>query len=140
MSNTIFRQRHEVVGSSNRSFGLVFTAAFSLIGLWPLLHDQPPRIWMLGLSGAFLATTLVWPTALGSLNRWWTRLGMLLHSIFSPIALGVLFYGVVTPTGIIMRLTSHHDPLRLKFDSEVESYWIERVPPGSSPSSMINQF
>jgi len=132
-------RQEEVKGSSNRTFGLVFAAFFSLVGLWPLLREQPLRIWALGLAGGFLIAALAWPAALGLLNRGWTRFGLLLHAIVSPIALGILFYGVITPMGVIMRLTGK-DSMRLKFDRKTESYWIRREPPGPAPDSMTNQF
>lgn len=126
-------------GSSNRTFGLVFAVFFSLVGLWPMLWGQPLRIWALGLAGGFLIAALAWPAALGLLNRGWTRFGLLLHAIVSPIALGILFYGVFTPMGVFMRLAGK-DSIRLKFDRNAESYWIRRDPPGPAPDSMTRQF
>lgn len=122
-------------GSSDRSFGLVFTAFFLILALLPLLHGQGIRLWALGLAGAFLLTSLAAPKILMPLNRLWTRFGILLHHIVSPIALGVMFYGVVTPTGLIMRLVGK-DPLRLRIDKSADSYWIERRPPGPAPDSL----
>jgi hypothetical protein len=79
------------------------------------------------------------PTLLASLNRLWIKLGVLLGKLVSPIALGVLFYGVLVPIGVVMRLTGK-DPLRLKRDTGAASYWISRTPPGPPPDSMTNQF
>jgi len=67
------------------------------------------------------------------------KLGDILHRIASPIALAILFYGVVTPTGLLMRLFGK-DPLRLRFDREAKSYWIAREPPGPAPESLKDQF
>jgi hypothetical protein len=66
-------------------------------------------------------------------------LGLLMAKVVSPIALGILFYLVFMPVGLVMRL-SGKDPLRLKFDPAAKSYWIDREPPGPPPNSMTNQF
>ena len=65
------------------------------------------------------------PAALAPLNRVWTRFGLLLHRIVSPVVLGVMFFVVVTPMGLVMRALGK-DPLRLRFDREARSYWIDR--------------
>ncbi|MCZ6894079.1 MAG: SxtJ family membrane protein [Gammaproteobacteria bacterium] len=132
--------REETVqGSSNRSFGLVFAAVFAIIGLWPLIGDGAVRVWSLAVSLVFLALALLWPVALAPLNRLWTRFGLLLHHIVNPIVMGVLFYLVVTPTGLVMRMLGK-DLLRLRFDPQAKSYWIERQPPGPAPETMKDQF
>jgi len=87
----------------------------------------------------FALVALVKPALLSGLNRLWMKLGLLLGKVVSPIALGILFYAVITPIGLIIRLTGK-DPLRLKFDPDAESYWIPREPPGPPPGSMNNQF
>lgn len=124
---------------SDRSFGLVFTAFFLIIGLLPLLHGRSLRVWALGIAGVFVIAALFAPRALALPNRLWARFGALLNRIVSPIALGILFYGVVTPIGRLMRLFGK-DPLRLKFDPEAKSYWIVRAEPGPSGESLKNQF
>lgn len=122
-------------GSSDRSFGLVFTTFFLVVALLPLLHGHDMRLWALGLAGAFLILALATPKMLAPLNRLWARFGMLLHRIVSPVALGVLFYGVVTPTGLLMRLFGK-DTLHLRLDKSAKSYWIKRRPPGPTPESL----
>ncbi len=79
------------------------------------------------------------PSLLAPLNRVWTKFGLLLHKVVSPIVLGVMFYLVITPTGLLMRLFGK-DPLRLKFDGTAKSYWIPREPPGPKPDSIKDQF
>jgi hypothetical protein len=79
------------------------------------------------------------PALLAAPNRWWTQLGVLLGKVVSPIALGVIFYAVLTPVAMILRFTGQ-DPLRLKFDRHSDSYWMARRPPGPPPDSMGNQF
>lgn len=125
--------------SSDRSFGLVFTAFFLIIGLWPLLHDMSVRPWALGAAGIFFFTALATPKLLAPFNHLWTYFGMLLHRIVSPIALAVLFYGVVAPTGLLMRFLGK-DPLHLRMNKSAISYWIERRPPGPTSESFKQPF
>jgi hypothetical protein len=125
--------------SSDRSFGFVFTAVFLIIALYPLLHAAGIRIWAVVVSGLFLLLALFVPQVLAPANRVWTKFGFLLHRIVSPLALGVLFFLVVTPTGLLMRLFGK-DPLRLRFDPTADSYWIKRDPPGPAADSLNNQF
>lgn len=126
-------------GSSDRSFGLVFAAFFLIVGLLPLLHGHALRIWALLMAAGFLVVAMIIPGILSPLNRLWTSFGLLLHRIVSPIALSILFYGIVTPTGLLMRLFGK-DPLRLRPDKNAASYWIVRTPPGPEPESLKNQF
>ena len=133
-------QREEIVkGSSDRTFGLVFAIFFSLVGLLPLLHRRPIRIWALIVAAGFLAVTLVSPALLRPLNHLWQRLGLLLHTITNPLILGALFYLIFTPFAIVLRLLGK-DYLRLRWDDRAESYWLQRTPPGPPPESMSNQF
>jgi hypothetical protein len=139
MAHEDLTREEKVEGSTDRSFGWVFTVVFVLIGTWPLLFSNPPRWWAIGIAAAFALVTLIKPTLLSGLNRLWMKFGLLLGKIVSPIALGVLFYLVFTPIGLLMRLLGK-DPLRLKFDRTGDSYWIRREPPGPPPKSMTNQF
>jgi hypothetical protein len=132
------REQH-VEGSSDRAFCLVFAGVFLLIALGPLRHAHAPRWWALGVAAVFALVALVKPSLLAPLNRLWIKLGVLLGKVVSPIALGILFYGILTPVGAIIRLTGK-DPLRLKLDPNADSYWIVRKPAGPPPHSMTNQF
>ncbi len=96
---------------SNRSFGSVFTVFFTLVGVW-------------------------W---LAPLNRAWMRFGELLHRIVSPIVLGVIFYGVFTPVGLVMRM-ARRDAMKRRFEPGAPTYWIERRPPGPADDSFQDQF
>jgi hypothetical protein len=98
-----------------------------------------PRWWALGFALAFALTAIYKPGLLRLPNRLWIKLGVLLAKVISPIALGILFYGVLTPIGALMR-GAGKDPLRLKLESTADSYWIARKPPGPPPDSMTNQF
>lgn len=138
-SHENLERQHEVKGSSDRFFGLTFFVVFLIIALWPLLWGNPIRLAALGVALAFLALSLVYPALLAPLNRLWLKFGALLHSITSPIILGVMFYLVITPIGLLMRLTGK-DLLRLKFDPDSPSYWIRREPPGPDKNSLHRQF
>ena len=129
----------EVQGSSDRSFGLVFTFVFLVIALLPLREGQPVRYWSLGVAGVLLLISLAIPRILAPFNRLWTLLAVVLNKVVSPIAMGLIFFLVATPTGFLMRLAGK-DPLRLSWDPAATSYWIVRTPPGPPPQSMRNQF
>lgn len=139
MAHEDFSREEQLEGSSDRAFGFVFAGVFLVISVWPLLHRETPRWWALGLAAAFGLAAMLKPMLLARLNRIWMKVGILLGKIVSPIALGILFYGVLTPLGAVMRLAGK-DPLRLQFDPRANSYWIERKPPGPPPDSMTNQF
>lgn len=139
MAHEELTREQRVEGSSDRSFGAVFAVVFFLIAAWPLMHGAMPRWWAGGIAAIFALIAVVKPTLLAGLNRVWVRFGVLLGKVVSPIALGILFYGVLVPIGVVMRLTGK-DPLRLKHDATVPSYWIPREPPGPPRDSMNNQF
>jgi len=139
-------QHHEIVSrsdaapqASERSFGIVFTVVFTLIGLAPLLSDGGIRIWALAIAALFLILAFTAPKVLKPLNRAWMALGNLLHKVVSPLVLGLLFLVAVVPTGLFLRL-ARKDPLRLKFDRSAKTYWLDRAPPGPPPGSLKNQF
>ena len=124
---------------SNTSFGWVFTVFFSLIGGYSLWKQGTLWPWMFGTAGVIAAITLIVPGILTPFNRIWMKFGELLHRIVSPIILGIIFFGVITPFGVVKRMTGW-DPMRRKFDSSAKTYWIDRDPPGPAPDSLPNQF
>lgn len=128
-----------VAGSSDRSFGVVFSVFFLIVGLLPLLNGKGAHLWALVASGVFMSAALLAPATLAPFNRIWIRFGLLLHRIAGPVALGILFICAVTPTALLMRLFGK-DPLRLRFDKNATSYWIMRNPPGPTAESLKNQF
>jgi hypothetical protein len=132
-------RQHTEEGGSDRSFGWVFAIVFLTVACWPLLHGGQLRWWAMVPSVAMAGCALLKPAWLTVPNRLWTKIGVLLGHIVSPIALGILFYGVLTPIGLIIRLFGK-DPLRLKLDPGAQTYWIERKPAGPPPDSMNNQF
>ena len=121
--------------SSNRSFGIVFFIVFLLIALYPLLKDNDLRIWSLVISFIFLTLGLLNSKILTPLNRLWFKFGLLLGRFISPLIMGSIFFVVVTPIGIIMRLLKK-DLLNLKYNKK-ETYWIDKSGP---KSKMKNQF
>jgi hypothetical protein len=139
MAHEDLTREQYVEGSSDRSFGLVIAAVLLLVALGPLRHGHTPRWWALAVAAVFALVAMAKPALLARLNRLWMKLGILLGKVVSPIALGILFYGVLTPMAVAIRLTGK-DPLRLKLDPGADSYWIPRKPPGPSPDSMTNQF
>ena len=129
----------DIQGSSNRSFGIVMAVVFTIVGVWPLLSEGPPRWWALIGGVLFFGLAFARPVLLAPLNRLWFRFGLLLNKITSPLIMGLLFYGVMTPYACILRW-SGKDLLRLRFDPAAESYWIERKPPGPAPDTIKRQF
>ena len=125
----------EIKISSNRSFGIVFFIVFLLIAFYPLLKGNDYRIWSLVISFIFLALGLINSKILTPLNRLWFKFGLLLGKFISPLIMGIIFFVVVTPIGIIMRLLKK-DLLNLKYNKK-ETYWIDKSGP---KSKMKNQF
>jgi hypothetical protein len=139
MSHESLHRNTVVQGSSDRTLGLVFGAVFLLVSLYPLAFGGGVRLWSLAIAVAFALIALVLPSLLGPLNRVWTRFGLLLHKITSPIVLGIMFFGVITPTGLLMRALGK-DFLRLRRQSDAPTYWVDREPPGPKPDTLPNQF
>jgi hypothetical protein len=129
---------HEAAGSSDRAFGVVFAVGFGAWALLPLLHGRGVRGWALAVAALFLAAALALPRVLAPLNWAWTRLGMLLARMSNPIILAVLFYLVLMPVGLLMRIVGKR-PLQLGFDPHARSYWTPREP-GPAPDTMKRQF
>ncbi len=121
--------------STNRNFGIVFFIVFFIIAIFPLKNDGDIRIWSLLISVIFLLLGLLNSKILTPLNRLWSKFGILLGRFISPLIMGLIFFLVVTPIGLLMRML-RKDLLNLKFDNN-RSYWIEKKGP---KSIMKNQF
>ncbi len=134
-----FSRKEEIKGPSDRSFGWVFVIFFGLMGAWPAVHGRPLRPWALGAALVVAAITLARPSLLHPANVVWMKFGLLLGKFVNPIVTALLFYVVVTPMGVLMRIFGKR-PLPLEFDRSAESYWIERRPPGPKPETMSQQF
>jgi hypothetical protein len=128
----------QIRASSDRVFGLVISGFLALVGLWPLVRGEPARLWAASVAAAFLIVALTRAPLLAPLNRVWTRLAVVLHRVMSPVVMGVLFFAVLTPAALIMRLCGR-DALRLRTAAGEPSYWQSR-PPGPDPSTMTQQF
>jgi len=120
---------------SNRNFGIVFSIVFLIISLWPLLSQNDIRIWSLIISGIFLILGLINSKLLLPLNKIWFKFGILLGNFIAPIVMGIVYFMVVTPTGLIMRLLGK-DILNLKKNNK-DTYWIEK---DNSNNDLKNQF
>ena len=121
--------------SSNRSFGIVFFVVFLIIATYPLLNDGSIKIWSIIISFIFLILGLVNSKILTPLNKIWFKFGLLIGKIVSPFIMSLIFFLVVTPTGLFMRLLNK-DLLNLKYNND-KSYWIKKSGP---KSQMKNQF
>jgi hypothetical protein len=121
-----------------RRFGLMVGGIFGALGLWPLVvHGQPARVWALALGVALVGPALMWPRALEPVQQGWMRLGEVLGWINTRIVLGVIFYGLLTPMGLGMRVMGR-DPMRRRAQAGVDTYRIAATPrPGSH---MTRQF
>ena len=121
--------------SSNRSFGIVFFIVFLLIATYPLFKGNDVRVWSLLISFGFLILGLMNSKILSPLNKLWFKFGLILGKIISPLIMGIIFFVVVTPIGVVMRVLKK-DLLNLKYNQK-ETYWIEKTGP---KSKMKNQF
>ena len=120
---------------SNRSFGIVFCIVFLIIAFYPIINGETARIWSIIVSLIFLLLGLINSKLLTPLNKVWFKLGLFVGKIISPIVMGIIFFLVVTPIGILMRILNK-DLINLKFNNN-KSYWIEKTDP---KSKMKNQF
>ena len=120
---------------TNRNFGIVFSIVFLIISLWPLLSQNEIRIWSLIISVIFFILGIFNSKLLLPLNKIWFKFGMFLGNFIAPIVMGIVFFLVVTPTALIMRLLGK-DLLNLKKNNK-NSYWIEK---DNSNSNLKNQF
>ena len=127
--------QNDIKIGSNRSFGIVFFTVFLIIGLYPLLNSNEIRIWSILIAFLFLALGIKNSRSLTPFNLLWFKFGMLLGMIVSPIIMSLVFFLVVTPTGIIMKLLNK-DLLKLKKNNS-KSYWINKT---DGKSDMKNQF
>ena len=121
---------------SNKSFGIVFSVIFLIIGLYPLSNSQSYIIWPLIVSVFLMFFAFIMPNVLKIPNKLWNSFGVFLGSIIAPIVMMFVYFFTVLPTGVIMRLLGK-DILRQKLNKNIKSYWIERKTPAGP---MKNQF
>ena len=122
--------------SSNRSFGLVFFVIFLIVALWPLKYEEDIRLWSLVISIIFFILGVINSKLLTPLNKLWFKFGILLGSIVSPIIMGIVYFAVVTPTGVLMRLLGK-DLLKTTKTKSISTYWMKR---DKKQTSMKKQF
>ena len=122
--------------SSNRNFGLVFFVVFLIVALWPLKSEENIKLWSLALSIIFFILGILNSQLLTPLNKLWFKFGMFLGLIVSPIVMGIVYFIVVTPIGIFMRLLGK-DLLKTSKAKNASTYWIKRI---NKQSTMKKQF
>ena len=121
-----------------RSFGLLVGGIFTLIGLWPtVFRGQDPRLWAVVLAGVLVIPAVVYPRSLTLVYQGWMMVGEGLGWVNTRIILGILFYGLFTPIGFIMRLRER-DPMNRKFVPHASTYRIVRKP--RQASHMVRQY
>jgi hypothetical protein len=128
-------EKENIKIGSNKSFGIVFFVFFLLVGIFPLFSNGNIRTWSIILSIVFLILGLLSSSILSPLNKIWFKFGILLGNIVSPVVLGIVFFIIVTPTSLIMKILGK-DILGLK-KSIKKTYWIEKI---ETKSKMKNQF
>ena len=121
--------------SSNRSFGILFSIVFTIIAFWPTINGNPLRLWSIPISVIFLVLGLLNSKLLNPLNIVWVKFGELLGRIIAPIVMAIIYFIIVTPIGLFMRLIGK-DLLNIKF-SKANTYWIKRE---KKVGSMKKQF
>jgi hypothetical protein len=134
-----FTRDEEIVGSSDRGFGLTIGSVCGAIGGVRLIFRYNHAGWWIGAAVLLVLLAFFLPAVLTPLNRGWLRVGTLLYKIVNPVVMTLLYCTAIAPVGMLMRL-SGKDLLRLRREPEAASYWIVRDPPGPSPETMRNQF
>ena len=122
--------------SSNRSFGILFFIVFLIISLWPLKSGHNPNFYLLFASVIFLILGALNSKLLTPLNKAWIKFGEILGLIIAPIVMGLVYFVILTPVSLIVRLFGK-DLLGLKFLKESKTYWIKRK---KNLTSMDKQF
>jgi len=124
---------------SNKNFGIVFCIVFFIFAIWPLKNNlsiNEIKFIPLLISLIFLLLGLMNSKILTPLNILWFKFGLMLGAIVAPIVMGIVFFAVVTPTGLIMKIFGK-DLLKKKFNKNNKSYWIDA---DKNNSSMKRQF
>ncbi len=124
---------------TNRSFGLLFTVVFALVGGYLWWTHLAGHGWFFAAAALTLLVTLTVPAWLAPFNRAWMKLAELLNRIVSPLVLGLIFFGIFTPIAWGMRLAGR-DVMQRRFEPESPTYWQDRDPPGPDPDGLPNQF
>jgi len=118
--NKFFKKKNK----SNKSFGIIFFIVFLIIGLWPLINGEGVRIWSILVSLPFLILGILNSRILSPLSYVWIKLGIIMGNFISPIVMAIIFYLLISPFGIVMRIFGKD--LLMKKYSKKSSYWIKR--------------
>lgn len=129
----------EIEKSSERTFGIIFSVFFCIVGLFPVMSGGSISWWAFPLAVFFLIAAFLFPKFLAPLNFIWMKFGSLLHKIVSPIILTIIYFLAVVPVGLIMKLLGK-DILNLKMDKSRKSYWIDRSKENSKKESLRRQY
>ena len=121
--------------SSSKSFGYLFFGIFLALAVWVYVKNQNLNFWLIGTSLVFLVLTLIKSKLLDVLNDLWIKFGELLGKIIAPIVMSIVFFLIVTPIGLVLKIVKK-DLLKLKFNNG-KSYWIEK---NKTIESMDKQF
>ena len=121
--------------TNNRSFGILFFIVFLIIGLWPLLSGETLRLWSIFLSLIFLLLGLINSKLLTPLHKTWIQLGIILGKVIAPLVMLVIFFAIVTPIGLLLKIFGK-DLLKIKKNKFLKTYWITR----ENIKSMDRQF
>jgi|SRR5579862_534452 len=134
-----YNRHPEVILSSDRTFGLVWTALLLIYSVAPIRHGGHLRSFPLTVALVLALISFTVPGLLHLPNRAWARVGVLLHRVFNPAVMAILFFGFFVPIGLFYRCRKKQSVISWH-DASLTSYWIKRDPPGPPPESMINQF
>ena len=128
--------KSKIKTSSNRNFGFVFFIVFLILGFWPITNGEEIRIWLVAISLIFLILGIMKSKLLTPLNQLWFKFGMILGTIIAPVVMGVVFFLVITPIGLFIKIIGK-DLLKKRYDKKKTTYWIIR---GKPVSTMKQQF
>ena len=121
---------------NNKGFGLLFFIVFLLIGLWPLIKGDSPRILFFPIALVFLILGLMNAKILSPLNRLWIKFGELLGKIIAPVVMAFIYFIILTPLSFLVRITGK-DLLKIRFSNKIKTNWIKRI---KDLGSMKKQF
>ena len=121
--------------STNRGFGIIFCIVFLIISFWSFFDTAEIRYWSLIIAIIFFTLGLLNSKILTPLNSIWFKVGIFLGNFISPIVMAIIFFIVITPISLLLRLFNK-DVLNLKNNKD-KTYWIKKDGP---KSKMKNQF
>ena len=133
------KREQDAKAGSDRAFGVVMAVACLIIaslGYW--FGGSYWHYWAVaGLLFGIVAW--LWPRLLAPLNRIWFLFGLALHKVVNPLVMGFLFFVVLTPVSLLMRLCGKR-PLTHGFQRDTASYWVDRNESGVQPGPMGKQY